>query len=544
MSDLFSNLSSQAASMVVKASLFIEGHAGYQGVKAAARDLLENPRSSRKRFFDLFMIVLVLCSVALLVYGVENPTEPWMDAFEILAVTVFLVEYLGRLWVCSDIHRSVLDRVAEAEFLNHPFRLRPAVQAALRKKWDYMITPLAIIDLLAILPSYRPIRLLRVFLLFRLFKLFRYSRSVHGMTGILAEKRFELYTLALFMAFVVMAASSAVYVFEGGRPGASIDTFFDAVYWAMATLSTVGYGDITTVTPEGRVVAIALIVSGIGVLAFSTSIVVAAFQDRLGDLREHRVLAELERHRGYTLICGFGEVGEVVARRLQRQHMRFAVIDQDAERVRVATRLGYLAVNGDVTDNRLLERVGVQDRIHTLVCITGDDVKNVFLTLSARRMNPGLRIIARAGKKEVSRKLTLAGANHVVAPFEMVGLIGAEYVGRPVAFEAIHGILHGDWEVVLEAIRVAEHSPLAGESVGQADFPARRLLLFGVISTEGRDDPCGGRYPLEDGYCFYFKPGEAFSITAGDLLIMFGYEISLVHAKRSIGEYEFAGGVD
>ena len=535
------NPSARIANRLVQFCLWIDGHTGYQRVKELTRDLLDNPRSRRKRYFDLFMILLVLGSVALLVYGVENTTTPWMDDFELLAVSIFLVEYLARVWVYSDLHRSVIDHVSEAEFLNRPFRIMPALQDGLRKKWEYMTTSLAIIDLLAILPSYRPIRLLRVFLLFRLFKLFRYSRSVHGMTGILAEKRFEFYTLALFMAFVVLAASSAVYVFEGGHPGASIDTFFDAIYWAMATLSTVGYGDITTITPEGRVVAISLIIAGIGVLAFSTSIVVAAFQERLGDLREHRVLAELERAQGYTLICGFGEVGQVVASRLQKQNLRFAIIEQDPDRVQLAARLGYLVVEGDVTDNTLLERIGVPDRVHTLICITGDDVKNVFLTLSARRMSDGVRIIARAGKKEVVRKLNLAGANHVVAPFEIVGLIGAEYVGRPVAFEAIHGILHGEWEVILEAIRVSEHSNLVGTMVGQVEFSANRLLLFGVIAMQGRTDPCGGLYPLEGDYCFYFKPSENFVIAPGDMLIIFGYEISLRHFKRLIGEYELAG---
>lgn len=535
-------LSTRIANRFVRACLFLEAHAGYQGVKSLARDLLDNPRFPQKRHFDLFMILLVLGSVTLLVYGVKNPLEPWMQWFEVLAVSVFIVEYLGRVWVHSDIHRSVMDHISEAEFLDRPFRLGPALADALRKKWEYVSTPLAIIDLLAILPSYRPIRLLRVFLLFRLFKLFRYSRSVHGMTGILSEKRFEFYTLALFMTFVVLAASSAVYVFEGGHPGGSIDTFFDAVYWAMATLSTVGYGDITTVTTEGRVVAISVIVSGIGVLAFSTSIVVSAFQERLGDLREHRVLAELERNHGYTLICGFGEVGQVVAEKLNRNCTRFAVIDQDEDRTQLATRLGYLAVCGDVTDNALLERIGVPDRVHTLICITGDDVKNVFLTLSARRMNEGLRIIARAGKKEVAHKLTLAGANHVVSPFEIVGLMGAEYVGRPVAFEAIHGILHGDWEVILEAIRISGNSPLAGYSVGRAAFTAKRLLLFGVIAERGRSVQCGGRYPLEDGYCFYFKPADDFILSPGDMLIIFGYEISLQHFKRILGDYNLRTG--
>jgi len=537
------SFSTHIANRLFQASLFLEAHTGYQRIKSLVRDLLDNPRSPRKRYFDLFMILLVLGSVTLLVYGVENPLEPWMQWFELLAVSVFIAEYLGRVWVYSDIHRSIIDHVSQAEFLNRPFLLTPALGDAFRKKWEYVTTPLAIIDLLAILPSYRPIRLLRVFLLFRLFKLFRYSRSVHGMTGILSEKRFEFYTLALFMAFVVLVGSSAVYVFEGSQPGGSIDTFFDAVYWAMATLSTVGYGDITTVTTEGRVVAIALIIAGIGVLAFSTSIVVSAFQERLGDLREHRVLSDLERIHGYTLICGFGEVGQVVAEKLDRNRSHFAVIDHDEEMVRLASRKGYLAMYGDVADNTLLERIGVPDRAHTLICITGDDVKNVFLTLRARQMNEGLRIIARAGRKEVVRKLTLAGANHVVAPFEIVGLIGAEYVGRPVAFEAIHGILHGDREVILEAVRVSKYSLYSGSSVGHAAFAAKRLLLFGIIAEQGREAQCGGRYPLEDGYCFYFKPRDDFIIQPGDMLIIFGYEISLSHFKRIMGEFDIENGV-
>jgi len=142
----------------------------------------------------------------------------------------------------------------------------------------------------------------------------------------------------------------------------------------------------------------------------------------------------------------------------------------------------------------------------------------------------------------VVRKLTLAGANHVVAPFMIVGLIGAEYVGRPVAFEAIHGILHGDWNVMLEAVRIPEGSNLAGRSVARVGFAGKRLLLFGVIAAAGRPAPCGGRYPLEDDYCFYFKPGDDFTLAAGDMLILFGIDISLQHFKRGAGDFNLAGG--
>ncbi|MCB1788311.1 MAG: NAD-binding protein [Chromatiaceae bacterium] len=530
--------------LLVRFCLMLESSPDYLRAKGAVRELLEDPTSRAKRYFDLAMILVVLASVALLVYSVENKVAAWMLWFEYFAVTLFILEYLARLWISSDVHAVVLDQYRQAEFLHVPFRLWPVLVDVARRKWAYVSSPLAIIDLLAILPSYRPVRLLRVFLLFRLFKLFRYARSVHGMTDVLAERRFEFYVLAFFMVFVVLAAASAIYVFEGAVQGGSIDTFFDAVYWSMVTLSTVGYGDITPHTTEGRVVALALIVSGIGVLAFTTSIVVAAFQEKLGDLREHRVFSELERGSSYTVIYGFGEVGQVVAAKLWAVRQRFVVVDIDESKVRLASKRGYLAVQGDAADNGLLEGIAKVDRAHTLVCVTNDDVKNVFLTVSARQLNDGLRIIARAGTKDVARKLVLAGANHTVSTSEVVGLIAAEYVGRPTAFEAIYGILRGEREVALEAVRVEGSAPVCGHTLAEVDFVRRKLLLFGVITVrDWRPADVDHLFPLEDDFCFIFKPSLDFRIEAGDTLVVFGYEYSLVHFRRELGAGQFRSGM-
>ena len=530
--------------LFVQLCLFLEANSGYAKAKTFARNLLENTRYPYKRYFDLGMILLVLVSVALLVYSVDNPVLPWMLWFEDFAVSVFIVEYLARIWIVGDTRHVVIEHLRQAEFLNLPFRLRSVLREVIRAKWQYVTSPLAIIDLLAILPSYRPVRLLRVFLLFRLFKLFRYSRSIHGMTEVLAERRFEFYVLAFFMVFVVTAAASAIYVFEGAMPGGTIKNMLDAIYWAMVTLSTVGYGDITPQTPEGRVVALALIVSGIGVLAFATSIVVAAFQEKMGELREHRVISELERGQRFTMICGFGEVGQVVASRLAKTRQRFMVVDRNQERSRLATKRGYLAINGDAADNELLETVGLRERVHTLVCVTNDDVKNVFITVSARRMNPGLRIIAVASSRDVARKLTLAGANHVILPSAIVGQMAAEYVGRPVAFEAIYNILRGEREVALEAVRVEKDTPVCGRTIAEVDFARRKLLLFGVITArEWGLDEVQNLYPLEDEFCFLFKPGPDFRLALGDVLVVFGYELSLVHFRRELGGGLFRPGL-
>jgi len=530
--------------LFVRFCLFLEASNGYGKTKTIARNLLDNPRYPYKRYFDSGMILLVLLSVALLVYSVDNPLVPWMEWVEDFAVTIFIVEYLARLWIVGDLHTTVIDHLRQTEFLRLPFSLRSALLEVAKLKWDYITSPFAIIDLLAILPSYRPIRLLRVFLLFRLFKLFRYSRSIHGMAEVLAERRFEFYILAYFMFFVVIAAASAIYVFEGGMPDSTINSFFDAVYWAMVTLSTVGYGDITPHTTEGRVVALALILSGIGVLAFATSIVVASFQEKLSELREHRVISELERGSSFTVICGFGEVGQVVAEKLAATRQRFMIIELNEEKVKLATKRGYLAVSGDASDNELLETIGLHDRVHTLICITNNDVKNVFITVSARRMHDGLRIISSAGTKEMARKLTLAGANHVISPSEIVGHMAAEYVGRPVAFDAIYNILSGKRNVLLEAVLIDEETSICGQMVSEVNFPQRKLMLFGIITVrEWSVEDAHNRYPLEDETCFIFKPDPEFCIKPGDVLIIFGYELSLVHFRRELGADLFRAGL-
>lgn len=533
-----------SSNLLIRACLWLEASPYYEEIKARARDLLDNPRAPEKRWFDLGMTVLVLASVALLVYSVENPVTDWMRGFEYLAVAVFITEYLARIWIVGDLHRAILEHYRQARFLRLPFRPWPVLAEMAQLKWAYISSPLAIIDLLAILPSYRPVRLLRVFLLFRLFKLFRYARSVHGMAEVLSERRFEFYTLALFMVFVVLAAASAIYVFEGPIPDSSIDTLADAIYWAMVTLSTVGYGDIVPLTPEGRGVAMALILAGIGVLAFSTSIVVTAFQGKLKDLRENRVFSELERGKRYAIICGFGEIGQVVAAKLHQAKQRFVVIEIDADRAQTAAKLGYLSVCGDAADNDLLETIGVQERAHTLICVTDNDVKNVFITVSARRMNDGLRIIARARARQVVRKLTLAGANHVVSPPQIVGLMGAEYIGRPVAFEAIYGILRGERDIALEAIHIEPHAPICEHRVAELDFASRKLLLFGIITRNSPAEcDAGHLYPLDDGFWFVFKPSPRLHIHSGDILVIFGYEYSLAHLRRELGAGLFRSGL-
>ncbi|HHH46701.1 MAG TPA: potassium channel protein [Thiotrichales bacterium] len=517
---------------IVQLCYALEDSPRYHRVKRFFWDLLENPESRRRRVFDLFMIAVVLASIFLLLYTVEHPHFAIAYRFEKIAVTIFVVEYLLRFWVHSDAHRIVIDAYEQAEFLNLPFSLRRALAAVARKKWEYVRSPMAIIDLLAIMPTYRPVRLVRIFLLFRLFKLFRYTRSINQLTGILREKRFELTTLAIFAGFVIFAASTAIYMFESDLPGADIDTFFDALYWSLVTISTVGYGDITPHTQEGRVIALVLIVSGLGVAAFATSILVSAFSERFREMRQQHTLFAVEKMRHAIVVCGYGRVSESVLQKMPDERARFIVIDSDEQRVALAKTQGFLALEGDARENDLLERVGIRQRVDTVLCLTNDDVTNVFVTLTARALNPQVRIITRANNKESVRKLRLAGADHVLSIYEIVGLMAANYVGQPVAFDALHGFLSGEKGVEIEAVVIPEGSFLDGVRLGDVDFLRYRLILFGIIvgSTDGT--MAAERHPLRAGRHFQFNPPPGTVLQRDQILILLGHRLSILHLKE------------
>lgn len=522
------------ARRVVQHCYALEDSGRYKRVKAFFYDLLENPHARVRPYFDLGMILLVLSSVFVLIYGVKNDLGLFGGLFEDFAVSVFLAEYLLRLWLYNDSHRILIEHYEQAELANTPFRLGMALRDILAKKWDYMVTPLAVIDLLAIIPSYRPLRFLRIFLLFRLFKLFRYARGINQFALVLSEKRIEFQLLFSFLFFVVFTSASVIYFFEASSEGGQIDSFFDGIYWALVTISTVGYGDITPQTQEGRFVTLVLILCGIAVIAFTTSIIVTAFSEKMPEVRRSRVFAEVERKGKHTIVCGFGRIGQVVADRLLSDREHFVIIDSNPECITLARQRGYLAIEGGAENAELLSSLGVPDQARRILCLTGDDVTNVYITLLARHLNPAIEIISRANREETVNKLIQAGADHTVLPFKVAGLMAGEYAGQPVAFEAIYGIFSGEEDISIETIPVYEGAVLEGKSIGDIDFRRMKLILFGVITGRGRESVSeGSAYELKSGR-FLFNPADGFVLKPNDILVVFGHQFSIFHFKEQL----------
>ncbi|MEI6746806.1 MAG: ion transporter, partial [Methylococcaceae bacterium] len=156
--------------MIVKFAYFLKASQRYKNTKLFFYNLLENPNSRYKGYVDFFIISMVLFSVFFLIHEIDNKTDELSETFEQAILVVFTIEYLLRVWLSSDCHLIILKQYERAQYLNISFPSGQALGAVMKAKIGYMLTPLALIDLLAILPSFRAFRFLRIFMVFRLLK--------------------------------------------------------------------------------------------------------------------------------------------------------------------------------------------------------------------------------------------------------------------------------------------------------------------------------------------------------------------------------------
>jgi voltage-gated potassium channel len=225
------------------------------------------------RWFDTVIVTLVMLNVLAVVVetlpGIKARYAPYFWAFEVFSVVVFTVEYVLRLWSCT----------ASGKY-RHPLggRLR------------FALTPLALVDLVAILPFYLPmvmtvdlrfLRALRMFRIFRLFKVARYTESLRALRAVFRNKKEQLLLTLFGMFILLLIASSLMYFAEHVAQPAAFGSIPHAMWWAVSTLTTVGYGDVYPVTPWGKVLASVISCLGIGMFALPAGILSSGLTEHL-----------------------------------------------------------------------------------------------------------------------------------------------------------------------------------------------------------------------------------------------------------------------
>lgn len=209
-------------------------------------------------------------------------------------------------------------------------------------------------------------------------------------------------------------------------------TFLDALLTTVSAISTVGYSPPRPMSEAGKVLAILLIVCGLFAIALVISVLTEYFTaGHLHGLWErHRMENAISRLKDHFIISGFGRVGREVARTLHEAGDTFVILDRNAEALDAARSMGYLYYQGDASHDEVLEEVGVH-RAKGLVACADSDVNNVYVTLTARSLNPDLFIVARAAQPDAEPKLFKAGANRVISPYVMAGRYMAQMAADP-----------------------------------------------------------------------------------------------------------------
>ncbi len=506
--------------VIVDAAYALESSPRYLRVRRFFDNLLNNSNYRYKRYFDLFMMALILSSVFILIRDVKFRQEDWLAIFNDYIISViFLIEYILRLWVSSNSAKIIIEQYEKDELLHRRFRARRAVFKVFHAKWKYMSSLPAIIDLLAIMPFFHEMRLFRLFIIFRVFKLFRYTQNMQQFGAILATKKFELLTLLTFSVLILFVASVLIYVMEALNPDSPVNTLFDALYWAIVTISTVGYGDVTPITHEGRIVAIAVIVSGVAVLAFATSIVVSAFSENIESIRENKLAQEVQKLKHFYLICGYGAIAGHTAAKLRRMGRNVVVLDENPERIESARKHHHLSIGIDPSSLETYRALGIDiDRQISAVILLGDtDVKNVYTALTLRSISRQVKILSILHDKKHRRKLEISGVNEVIYAQELIGQLSREYSGHPIAFEALYALRAENTGVQMDEILIDERMSRVIKTVKDLKIRGRRIILLGVQSQREKR--------------FVFNPPQDYRLEENDLIVVIA-ENSMLHEYR------------
>jgi voltage-gated potassium channel len=313
---------------------------------------------------------------------------------------------------------------------------------------------------------------------------------------------------------VYVALGALAFVLVAGTIGYSLLGFglLNAVFQTVSTVTTVGFNTPHPLSSGGKAFTIVLILLGVGTALYTFT---AGFELLVeGHMRElvrrRRMSHDIDRMRDHVIVCGWGRVGREVARFLASAGRDVVVIDRDPSRL---TEVPYPTVGGDVTDDEVLLRAGIE-HAGTLVAALDTDSDNLFVTISGRSMRPDLQIIARARNESSEPKLVRAGADRVVNPQQLGGDRMASFVVHPHVVDFVDVVMHdGSLHFRLGEVTVSNESALAGNSLRSAHLRDRTgALVLAIRRPDGT---------------FLTNPSPEAPIEAGDVLISVGTEQQL-----------------
>ena len=318
----------------------------------------------------------------------------------------------------------------------------------------------------------------------------------------------KLYLLLLLILLPLVGGTVGYMIIEGA-------TFLDSLYMTVITLASVGFREAIPLSHAGQVFTIFLISFGVGAVTFSVYMIGGIVVE--GQIRKvfgrRYVERQILKLKDHYIICGYGRMGSVLAGQLAQEKIPVVVVEQDSDAVQRLSISDLLFVEGDATSEDVLEAANIRSA-KGLISAVASDADNLFVTLTARGMNPDFFIMARAFDERSEGKLLQAGADKVVDPYRLGAMRLAHSILRPAFVDFIELATHRDHlELTMEEIRVEEGSRLAGVMLRDSEIRSRYGLM--VITVKKSD----GTMTL--------NPPPDLLIEGGDILIAIGEPANL-----------------
>jgi voltage-gated potassium channel len=310
-----------------------------------------------------------------------------------------------------------------------------------------------------------------------------------------------VYVLAAVAATLTVGTTGYVLV-TGANP-------FDALYMAAITMTTVGYAETVPLGHAGRVFNVFYMILSASVLLLAIGLMTqTVIELQLSGLVARRRMSRMiEKLKGHYIVCGFGRVGRGAAAELKRAGAPVLVVDKREDRVEWAMRSGYLAVQGDSTSDETLKEARILEAAG-LIAALSTDADNLFAVISAKTLNPGIRVSARAAEEEAERKMRQVGADSVFAPYTMAGTRLAQSLLKPHVHQFLDFATTGlGVDIRIEQVRVSPQSDIPGHSLAELRMRSEyKVIVLAIRREQGME----------------FNPPAEAVIRPGDYLIVMG----------------------